>query len=141
MLLKMKMIVLLLFMSSLSLFAQQADDIIGKYHLPNDLDVEIFKANGKYNGKIIAHNNFENGQTKDVKNPDKSKREDLLLGKVIIKDLEFDEENKKWINGSMYAPEKGMIFNLKITKVSKTEIVVVGSKMIFWRTLVWEKIS
>ncbi len=36
------------------LFAQQADMIIGKYSLPNKLDIEIFEDNGKYFGKIIA---------------------------------------------------------------------------------------
>jgi len=121
-------------------FAQKADDIVGKYHLPNNLDVEIFKMNNKYYGKIIALNEYENGQTKDIKNRDKSKHNDPLLEKIIIKDLEFDNENKEWINGSMYGPEKGMVFNLKITEIRKNEIVVVGSKFIMWRTLVWKKI-
>ena len=59
-------------------FAQQADEIIGKYHLPNDLDVEIFKNNGKYFGEIIALNNFEDGQTKDINNRDESKQNEPL---------------------------------------------------------------
>ena len=130
---------IVIFMTSCT-FAQQADEIIGKYHLPNDLDVEIFKDNGKYFGRIIALNNFEDGQTKDENNRDESKQNEPLIGKVIIKDLEYNKEKKQWLNGSMYGPEKGMVFNLKITEIREKEIEVVGSKYIMWRTLQWEKI-
>ena len=135
---KIKLTTYLIFFLVGSLSAQQADDIIGEYHLPNELDVKIYKNNGKYYGKIIALNGYE--QTKDFKNPDKSKRKDLLIGKVIIKGLEFDKEDKRWINGSMYGPEKGMLFNLKVTEINNKEIKVVGSKYLFWRTLTWLKI-
>ena len=79
------------------LFAQQADLIVGKYSLPNKLDVEIFENSGKYFGRIIALNGFENGQLKDINNPDRSQRNDLLMGKLIIEDLEYDKDEKKWI--------------------------------------------
>ena len=115
--------------------AQQADNIVGNYHLPNKLDIQIYKYNNKYQGKIIALNGYEDGQIKDFKNPDKSKHKDLLLGKIIIKGLEFNKEEKQWINGEMYGPEKGMIFNLKIVEIRENEIEVVGSKYIFWHTL------
>jgi uncharacterized protein (DUF2147 family) len=121
-------------------FAQQADEIIGKYHLPNDLDVEIFKNSGKYFGKIIALNGFEEGQTRDVNNPEESRQNDALVGKVIIENLEYNKEKKQWLNGSMYGPEKGMVFNLKITEMREKEIEVVGSKFVLWRTLQWQKI-
>ena len=131
--------VILIFSTSV-IFAQQADDVIGKYRLPNNLDIEIFKNNNKYLGKIVALNGYENGETKDFKNPDKSKRNELLLGKVIIKDLEFDKEDKEWVNGSMYGPEKGMVFNLNITEIRDNEIEIVGSKYFFRRTLEWKKL-
>ena len=136
---KIKLTVLLLFLSSIS-FAQQKDAIIGKYHLPNDLDVEIYKVNNKYHGKIIGLNNFEDGQTKDINNPDHSKRNQKLIGKVIIKNLQYDSENNEWINGSMYGPEKGMFFDLKVTEIRSKEITVVGSKYFLWHTLKWTKI-
>ncbi|MEA3496947.1 MAG: DUF2147 domain-containing protein [Bacteroidota bacterium] len=126
--------------STATTFSQQADKIVGKYHLPNKLDVEIFKNSGKYFGKIIALNSFENGQTKDKNNPDKSKHDDLLVGKIIIKNLEFDKDEKEWVNGSMYGPEKGMVFNLKITEIRQNEIEVIGSKYFFWKTLEWKKL-
>ena len=122
------------------LFAQQADIIIGKYSLPNKLDIEIIENSGKYFGKIIALNGFENGQLKDINNPDRSKRNDPLLGNLIIKDLEFDRDEKKWINGTMYGAEKGLYFNLLIAVVRADEIVVVGSKFIMRKSLEWKKL-
>lgn len=139
--LKIKLTILLLMIVAGSAIAQKADDIIGKYHLPNKLDIEIYKKNGKYYGKIIALNGYEEGQTTDSKNPDEAKQNKLLLGMEIIKGLEFDSETKEWVNGTMYGPEKGMTFNLDITEMRKDEIEVVGSKYIFWHTLVWKKIK
>ena len=133
------LVAVLVFFTSV-VFAQQSDDVIGEYRLPNNLDVQIFKENNKFFGKIIALNNYEDGVTKDFKNPDKAKQNELLMGKVIIKDLEFDAEDKIWINGSMYGPEKGMVFNLKITEIREKEIVIVGSKYIFKKTLEWQKL-
>ncbi len=135
-----KLTLFLILFSTTFTFAQQADDVIGKYHLPNKLDVEIFKRNGKYFGKIIALNGYENGRTTDIKNPDKSKRNRPLIGMVLIKDLEYDQKENQWVNGNMYGPEKGMVLNLEVTEIRKNEIVVVGSKYFFWKTLVWKKI-
>ena len=138
--LKFKLTISLLILFTSISFAQQANEIIGKYRLPNKLDVEIFKCKNKYSGKIVALNGYEDGQTKDFKNPDKSKRNDPLIGKIIIENLEYDKEEKEWINGEMYGPEKGLVFNLKITEIKQNEIIVVGSKFLFWKTLKWEKI-
>lgn len=121
-------------------FAQKAGDIIGKYRLPNKLDIEIFKLKDKYYGKIIALNGYQDGQIKDYKNPDKSKQNDLLINKLIIRELEYNAEEGEWHDGTMYGPEKGMYFNLKITEITDIGIEVVGSKYLFWHTLFWEKI-
>ena len=137
---KIKLTVFIFLISSSFLFSQKANDLIGKYRLPNKLDVEIFEDNGKYLGKIIALNGYEDGQTTDFKNPEKSKQNTPLLGMIIIKDLEYDDDEKEWVNGNMYGPEKGMVFNLKVAEMRQNEIEVVGSKYFFWKTLIWEKI-
>jgi uncharacterized protein (DUF2147 family) len=139
----MKKIQLLLFALFATIFgySQNADDIIGKYHLPNKLDVEIYKVgNNNYNGKIIGLNGFENGQTTDIKNDDKTLRNKPLLGMVIIKGLQYNKETKEWTGGQMYGPEKGMFFDLRVTEMRENEIEVVGSKFLFWHTLTWKKI-
>jgi len=137
---KKTLFTLVLLIISTWAFAQKADDIIGKYHLPNKLDLEIYKVGQTYQGKIIALNGYENGQTVDYKNPDEDKQKQPLIGMVILKDLEWDAEEKQWINGSMYGPEKGMVFNLKVTEMREKDIEVVGSKYLFWHTLEWFKI-
>ncbi len=131
---------MLLVFQSAFVYAQNADDIIGTYHLPNKLDVEIFKVDGNYHGKIIALNGFRDGQKVDLKNKDKSKRNDSLVGMVIITNLEFDSKKKKWVNGKMYGPAKGIDFNLKVNEVKEKEMEVVGSKYFFWKTMKWQKI-
>jgi hypothetical protein len=121
-------------------FAEEADVIIGKYLLPNDLEVELFKEDGKYFGKIVALNNYRDGETKDTKNIDSSKRNDPLLGKLIIKNLVYDAEGKTWVDGEMYGPDKGIHVNLEITEVKEDEIVIVGSKFIMHKTMAWKRI-
>jgi len=137
---KIKLTIALLFLFTGFSFAQNADAIIGKYLLPNDLEVELFKQDGKYFGKIVGLNNYRNGETKDTKNWDSSKRNDPLLGKLIIKNLEFDAEEKIWVNGDMYGPDKGIQVNLEITEVKENDIVIVGSKFIMHKTMVWKRI-
>ena len=73
----------LFYLCTSTIDAQLADDIIGKYRLPNNLDVEIYRVDDKYDGKIITLNGYKDGETIDYKNPDKEKRKDLLLGLVI----------------------------------------------------------
>lgn len=138
--LKIRLTIFFIIFISTYTFAQKSDEIIGKYHLPNNLDIEIFKKDNTYSGIIIGLNNFKDGQTKDINNPKESKQKEQLIGKVIINDLEYDNEKNEWINGKMYGPEKGMVFNLKITEIGKTNIEVVGSKYLFWHTMKWEKI-
>ena len=135
-----KMLILVsLFFIGLNILAQKPDNIIGKYHLPNKLDIEIYKTGDhKYNGKIIALNGFEDGQKTDINNDDKTKRNTPLVGLVIIKGLEYCMEEKQWINGKIYSPDRGMTLNLKVTEIREKEIEVVGSKYFFWRTLVWK---
>ncbi len=124
-----------------SLAAQKADDILGRYLLPNGLEVEIYKQGGKYEGKIVALHNYKEGQTKDVNNPDKSMRDKPLMNMVIIRGLEYDNDEKQWLNGTMYGPDKGINLNLKITELRDGEIEVVGSKYLFWKTLTWKKLK
>jgi uncharacterized protein (DUF2147 family) len=137
---QIKILIVLMFMFGITQ-AQNPDAIIGKYHLPNDLDVEIFKVGNEYQGRIIGLNNYENGQTIDLNNPDESLRNTPLIGMVIIKGLRYDPDENEWIDGEMYGPEKGMVFNLKVTEIRAKEIEVVGSKFFIWRTLQWQKIG
>ena len=134
-------VVILLFLT-LTAFEpnNSADKIIGKWLLPDNIRIEIFKKNNKFYGKIIDLEGFNNGQTKDIKNPDKHSRDDELIGKIIISDLEYDSNQNKWINGTIYAPQKGIELNLKINYAKENELEAEASKLFFWKSIVWEKI-
>lgn len=119
---------------------QKGNEILGRYQLPNQLVIEIYQDNDGYAGKIVELNNFENGQKKDVDNPDKNERNKLLTGKVIIEGLQYDSSTRQWNGGTMYAPEKGMTVNLKVISVNDSTAIAQGSKFLFSKTVVWEKI-
>jgi len=137
---KLVLIIILFMQLASSLFALDADEIIGRYHLPNNLDIEIFKSENKYYGRIIGLDGFNGGQQFDINNPEEALMVEPLLGKIILKNLEYDPSENVWVGGSMYGPEKGLIFNLKISEVREDEIVVVGSKYLFWKNMTWKKL-
>lgn len=124
----------------LSPTVQAANKVVGKWHLENGLDIEIYEQDGKYHGKIIALNDFNDGQKLDKKNPDKSLRNRSLLGVMLLKDLSYNAEKDVWENGKMYASHMGMIANLEIKKATSNTITAVGSKLLFWHTEEWQRI-
>ena len=66
------------------------NEIVGRYRLPNHLEIEINLVEKGYEGKIVALNNFEEGQAKDITNKDKKKRQQpLRVG--ILKDASSNE--------------------------------------------------
>lgn len=136
-------VVLLIFMtlSSFKYMNDSADKIIGKWFLPDNIQIEIFKKNNKFYGKIIDITGFNDGQTKDVNNPNKDSRNDDLMGKIIISDLEYDSNIKQWINGTIYAPQKGIKLNLKINYAKENELEAEASKLFFWKSIIWKKIN
>ena len=132
-------ILLFIILSSFKTIDDSADKIIGKWVLPDNTKIEIFKKNNKFYGKIIDLTGFNDGQTKDIKNPDKARRNDKLIGKIIISDLEYDSKLKQWINGTIYAPQRGIELNLKINYAKENELEAEASKLFFWKSIIWEK--
>ena len=136
---------LLLLISSVTVSSaygvKQEDKILGRWLLPDNLEIEIFKKENKFYGKIIDVYGFNDGQEKDIHNPDKSKRNDHLLGKIIISDLEYDQKNAKWINGTIYAPQKGLTLDLTILKINGETLEAKGSKLFFSKTIIWKRIQ
>ncbi len=127
------------FIFSVAAFPQPG--LHGQYRLPNGLDVELFRTGDTWSGKIVGLNDFNGGQVLDVKNPDKSRRNIPLKGLVIIRGLTYDPEEKIWTGGTMYAPEKGMEFDLKITRRTPEGLEVVGSKLFLRKTLFWKRLT
>jgi uncharacterized protein (DUF2147 family) len=73
-------------------------------------------ADGKYYGKIVwMRDGFANGKPlMDIKNPDKSKRNQPYLGLHIVTGLQKKSETE-FVNGKVYDPTKGNYYNCKMT--------------------------
>ena len=114
----------------ISSFAQiKADDVIGTW-LTNGKEpakIQIYKSGDKYFGKIVwLKNPAENGKPKfDANNPDESKRNQPLIGLVILKDFKFDGDDE-WKEGDIYDPESGKTYSCFLTLKDKNSLKVRG---------------
>ncbi|WP_199139527.1 DUF2147 domain-containing protein [Pedobacter sp. ASV12] len=119
---------LILALSTLSVFAQKNDDILGKWVNPSgEGQIEIYKKGDKYFGKLawIKEPNDEHGKPKtDVKNPNTSLRNKPLLGLEILKDFVF--EDKRWTDGSIYDPKTGKTYSCNITLKENGQLNIRG---------------
>ncbi len=95
-------------------YGQKADDIVGIWwNEEKDGRVEVFKKGDKYYGKIefIKKNENPDGSSpkKDLNNPDEKLRDRVLMGTVILKDLEWD--GKEWEDGEIYDSKSGNTYS------------------------------
>jgi len=133
---------------STSLYAEEADDILGYWYIPEDSDnqvavAHIFENEDKYYAVGFALKDQRINDTKDVNNINPKLRDRLLIDVLIIKYLVFEED--KWINGEIYNPENGKTYHL-LGSLSddKKEIKLRASLdefSILGTTLVWGKVD
>lgn len=111
--------------SAVALNAQtKADDIIGTYLSENGTGkVDVTKAKGKYIGTLIW---TKDEGALDVKNPDKSKRNEVLVGTVILKNMTFDEAKGEWKGGTIYDPESGNTYKATIKRKPNGDLTLRG---------------
>jgi len=99
-----------------NLVAQEADKIEG-YWLTQDGDsqVKIFKAkNGKYYGDIrwLEEPNEDDGTPKlDKNNQNEELKDRPILGLQILKSFEYDQDDKEWVDGTIYDPKNGKTYS------------------------------
>lgn len=129
------------------------DDILGRWwNQEGTAQIEIYKENGTYHGKIVFlkdpvyppdDSKGMAGKTKvDRENPDPTRRNDPLLGMVMIRDFSFSENNL-WENGSIYDPKNGKTYRCKLTLKSPEVLNVRGYIGISWfgRTTTWTRVK
>lgn len=132
---------------SVTAFAQNAaDKIIGNYLVDyegHQSKVKIYKYKDGYRAQNywMKEPNHEDGTPiKDVKNPDKSKRnivmtEVVFVDKVVYKDGE-------WCDGQIYDPTMGKYFNVKMKfDDDKTLHLRAGIWGVYPKSLYWKKIE
>ncbi len=141
----MKLSVYILILMGLSwghtTLAQTAEDIEGVW-LRGDkknYKVEIYPCGAKYCGKLVwlKEPNDENGQPrKDLNNPDKSKRNNFLLGTDVLRNFRF--EGGVWKDGQVYSFNRGKYYDAQI-KLQGNDLLLSISILFFTRKYTWIK--
>ncbi len=127
------------------------DDVRGIYwNAEKTAKIRIYRAkNDKYYGKIeyLTEPNDENGNPKtDPENPKQELRDRSRLGMVIMKSFNWNEEEKKWEDGTIYDPSEGktydgyMYFEGDNTDILNLRGYVMGMTWL-GRTSQWERID
>ncbi|MGB3851894.1 MAG: DUF2147 domain-containing protein [Tunicatimonas sp.] len=108
---------IILFFTAPSLWAQEANDIVGKWYTEEKkATVEIYTCGDKYCGKIVSLQEPKNpdGTTKrDVKNPSEDLRSRTIVGSDILTSLQYDGGND-WEDGEIYDPESGKTYSCRL---------------------------
>lgn len=127
-----------------SVVKAQADKIEGIWLTDKkDAKIQIYKGkDGKFYGKIVwLKDGFKDGKPKvDENNPKENLQKHPLIGLVILKGFEKDEE--KYSDGTIYDPENGKTYDCKMNYKGKTLSIrgYIGLSL-FGRTAIWEKVS
>ena len=119
---------------------RKGDEIIGTWLTADKKgEITIFKEKDRYFGKISAGS----GEQKfDIHNPDKSRRSDPLIGLVILKDLQYDAEDKTWENGKVYDPQNGKSYSCNVKLLNSNTLKITGYIGFSWigRSEEWSRI-
>lgn len=123
----------------------QTDAIEGLwYNEEQTAKIKIYKAkNDKYYGKIdwLKEPEKDGKERVDEHNPDKSKRNNPLMGLVVLKGFKKDGEHE-YEDGSIYDPKNGKTYSCIITHEGD-KLNVRGYVGFSWigRTAVWTRVE
>lgn len=128
-----------------TLFAGGQGSIIGRWYTTDNAGiVEIYQCGTKLCGKItwLKEPNQDNGKPKvDENNPDASKRNQPIIGLVILKGFVADGDNK-WEDGEIYDPENGKTYSCKMSLNGNTlEVRGYIGVSLFGRTEKWTRVK
>jgi uncharacterized protein (DUF2147 family) len=90
---------------------------------PKDGIIQIsVGANGQIEGRIVGGNHP--GLT-DVHNPDPARRNQVLRGQVILRDMKYDGAGR-WSGGTVYDPKKGKLYKCLVELLGPGTLKVRG---------------
>ena len=101
-------------LTGLTLQAQNADIILGKWYTDDKEDIiKIYKGGSQYFGKIVwMKEPNENGQPKvDDNNPNPKLQNRPIMGLKLLWGFRDDPDEKKWTNGRIYDPKSGKTYD------------------------------
>lgn len=109
--------------------------------------VQFYKDGDSYHGKAVWHRQAtdKNGKPlKDINNPDKSKRNNPLIGSLLVTNLKYNPKTKMYEGGKVYQPNTGRTFDCKVKLIRENNVMEItgtaGMSMIS-KTLVWSRTS
>jgi uncharacterized protein (DUF2147 family) len=124
-----------------ALLAQQANPILGRWLTqPGDGIIEITRsADNTYQGTIIGGNA---PRRVDEHNPDPARRQQLLLGQVILKDMQEDGD-RALAGGTIYEPDTGRTYKCNIETLDHDRLKVRGfiGFSLLGRSQVWTRFT
>ncbi|PKP49597.1 MAG: hypothetical protein CVT94_04785 [Bacteroidetes bacterium HGW-Bacteroidetes-11] len=107
--------------------------------------VQFYKDGDSYHGKAVWHRqaNDKNGKPlKDINNPDKSKRNNPLMGSLLVTNLKYNPKTKMYEGGKVYQPNTGRTFDCKVKLIRENNVMEItgtaGMSMIS-KTLTWSR--
>ncbi|MCG9911419.1 MAG: DUF2147 domain-containing protein [Flavobacteriales bacterium] len=129
------LIILFLLIPS-GLWAQDADRILGLWqNEARDKVVEIYKADGKYHGRIHwlkEPKNPDGSWRRDVHNNKPERRSRLLLGIDVFKNFTYNASDGEWDGGEIYSEYSGNTYNAKMWLNNNGELRVKGYLGFLW---------
>ncbi len=142
----MKQSTLALFFFTISFFsfAQNPDDILGKWKSAHGNGIiQINKHGDHYVGKLtwILEPNDESGKPKlDEHNPSKELQTQPILGLEVLKHFSYKGDNN-WGGGKIYDPKKGNTYNGQISLVDGNKLIIRAyfGTPILGRTEIWTR--
>ena len=124
----------------------KADDITGIWLTSGKepAKIQIYRSGEKFYGKIVwLKYPTENGKQRlDANNPDKGKRNNPIIGLIILKDFKFDDDDE-WKSGDIYDPENGKTYSSYTYLKDKNTLKVRGyvGISLLGRTEIWTRIE
>ena len=141
---KLSICLIILQFINIIVFAQKADDIVGIWLTAGKepAKIQIYKSGERYYGKIIwLKYPAEDGKARvDKRNPDKGKRNQSIVGLIILKAFKFDGGDT-WEDGDVYDPESGKTYSCTLALKDRSNLKVRGyvGISLFGRTEVWTR--
>jgi len=125
-----------------SIAQTRADDVVGVWLTSGGepAKVQIYKFGEKYFGKIVwLQNTIEGKQMVDINNPDEHKRNQPIVGLIIMRSFQFDYD--EWDDGTIYDPENGKTYSCRLTFKDANTLRVRGyiGIPLFGRTEIWSR--
>jgi len=118
----------------------QQDKILGEWFNGDKTGIiNIYKQKNKYYGQIVRGTDIS-PEKYDVHNPNPKEQTQPLVGKIILKDLSYDDG--EWEDGTIYNPTNGKTYNCVIKMKDNNTLEMTGyvGITLFGSTQVWTRV-